>query len=66
MIRERNLNALVLILLFTVPIWAFFNDQPFTITLATRAVIFALAAVGLNICLGLGGLVSFEIGRAHV
>jgi branched-chain amino acid transport system permease protein len=59
MIRERNLNALVLILLFTVPIWAFFNDQPFTITLATRAVIFALAAVGLNICLGLGGLVSF-------
>ena len=59
MISERNLNALVLILLFTVPIWAFFNDQPFTITLATRAVIFALAAVGLNICLGLGGLVSF-------
>ena len=33
-------------------------DEPFTITLATRAVIFALAAVGLNIALGLGGLVS--------
>lgn len=59
MIRERHLNALVLLLLFAVPVWAFFNDAPFTITLATRAVIFALAAVGLNIALGLGGLVSF-------
>jgi len=59
MIRERHLNALVLLLLFAVPLWAFFNDAPFTITLATRAVIFALADVGLNIALGLGGLVSF-------
>ncbi len=59
MIRESNLNALVLILLLAVPLWAVFNDEPFTITLATRAVIFALAAVGLNIALGLGGLVSF-------
>lgn len=58
MIRERHLNALVFALLLAVPAWAFFNDQPFTITLATRAVIFALAAVGLNIALGLGGLVS--------
>ena len=44
-------------------------DEPFTITLATRAVILALAAVGLNIALGLGGLVSlghavfFGLGR---
>ena len=58
MIRERTLNGLVLVLLLAVPLWAMFNDQPFTITLATRAVIFALAAVGLNIALGLGGLVS--------
>lgn len=58
MIRERNLNILVLSLLLIVPLWALLNDEPFTITLATRAVIFALAAVGLNIALGLGGLVS--------
>ena len=58
MIRERYLNALVLGLLLAVPVWAVLNDAPFTITLATRAVIFALAAVGLNIALGLGGLVS--------
>ncbi|MEL6685788.1 MAG: branched-chain amino acid ABC transporter permease, partial [Pseudomonadota bacterium] len=41
-----------------VPVWAHVAGEPFTITLATRAVIFALAAVGLNIALGLGGLVS--------
>jgi branched-chain amino acid transport system permease protein len=58
MMQERYLNAAVLTLLLAVPLWAFFYDQPFTITLATRAVIFALAAVGLNVALGLGGLVS--------
>ncbi|MEQ9040669.1 MAG: branched-chain amino acid ABC transporter permease [Silicimonas sp.] len=58
MIRERYLNAGFLALLVAVPLWAHLADEPFTITLATRAVIFALAAVGLNIALGLGGLVS--------
>jgi branched-chain amino acid transport system permease protein len=57
-IPERYLNALVLAGLLAVPLWALQADEPFTITLATRAVIFALAAVGLNIALGLGGLVS--------
>ncbi|WP_299679118.1 branched-chain amino acid ABC transporter permease [uncultured Roseobacter sp.] len=33
-------------------------DEPFIITLATKAAILALAGVGLNIALGLGGLVS--------
>ena len=58
MIRERWLNALVMGLLLAVPLWALAADQPFTITLATRAAVLALAAVGLNIALGLGGLVS--------
>ena len=58
MIRERYLNFVVLALLVAVPLWAHLSDEPFTVTLATRAVIFALAAVGLNIALGLGGLVS--------
>ena len=31
----------------------------YTVTLATRIVILALAAVGLNFALGLGGMVSF-------
>ena len=55
---ERVLNAVVLAGLLAVPLWSLVVDEPFTITLATRAVIFALAAVGLNIALGFGGLVS--------
>ena len=58
MIRETHLNWLLLAGLVAVPLWAHLSEEPFTITLATRAVIFALAAVGLNIALGLGGLVS--------
>ncbi|MGA9250854.1 MAG: branched-chain amino acid ABC transporter permease [Roseobacter sp.] len=58
MIPERLVNAVVLSGLLAVPLWALVVDEPFTITLATRAVIFALAAVGLNIALGFGGLVS--------
>lgn len=58
MISERTLNLICLCGLLVVPLGAHFMDQPFTITLATRAVIFALAAVGLNLALGTGGLVS--------
>ena len=58
MIRESWLNALILLGFVAVPLWALWVDEPFTITLATRAAILALAAVGLNIALGLGGLVS--------
>ncbi len=58
MIAERPLNLLVLGAFLAVPLWALAMDEPFTITLATRAAILALAAVGLNIALGMGGLVS--------
>lgn len=58
MIPERVFNMLVVALLLGLPLWAHMADEPFTITLMTRAVVFALAAVGLNIALGLGGLVS--------
>ena len=58
MIREGWVNAAVLALLVAVPAWAVVTGEPFTITLATRAVVFAIAAVGLNVALGLGGLVS--------
>lgn len=55
---ERLLNAAVMLVLLAVPLWAWAADQPFTITLATRVAILALAGVGLNLALGLGGLVS--------
>lgn len=59
MIRERYINAVILGLMLVIPLAALWLDEPFTITLATKAVILALAAVGLNLALGQGGLVSF-------
>ena len=58
-IPARAFNALVLVGLLAVVLWAQFADEPFTITLATRATILAIAAVGLNLVLGYGGLISF-------
>jgi len=58
MIKEQHFNAFILALFLIIPIYALVMDEPFTITLMTRAVVFALAAIGLNIALGLGGLVS--------
>lgn len=57
--RETYLNAALFTALLAVPLWAWWADEPFTITLATRVAILALAGVGLNLALGLGGLVSF-------
>ncbi|MBL4906845.1 MAG: branched-chain amino acid ABC transporter permease [Sneathiella sp.] len=59
MTKENSLNALVAMTLLVVPFIALAIDEPFYITLATRVAIFALAGVGLNLALGLGGLVSF-------
>ena len=58
-LNETLINGLVILGLLAIPLWALMVDEPFTITLTTRAVILALAAVGLNIALGIGGLVSF-------
>jgi branched-chain amino acid transport system permease protein len=47
------------VLLLALPLAAIAIGEPFYVTLATRMAILALAAVGLNLALGLGGLVSF-------
>jgi branched-chain amino acid transport system permease protein len=57
--REILIGGAVLLALFAVPLWAWTANQPFTITLATRIAILGLAGVGLNLALGLGGMVSF-------
>ncbi|WP_159585618.1 branched-chain amino acid ABC transporter permease [Chelativorans xinjiangense] len=57
--REAITNAGLALLLLVVPLAASVMDEPFYVTLATRITVLALAAVGLNIALGLGGLVSF-------
>jgi len=58
MSREGMLNAVMLIGLVLFPLWAHLTDEPFLITLTTKAAILAIAAVGLNIALGLGGMIS--------
>lgn len=59
MTREAVFTVLLCGLLLVAPIAAQMLGEPFYVTLATRIAILALAATGLNIALGLGGLVSF-------
>lgn len=59
MSREATLNISIIAAFVAVVLWAYISDEPFIITLATRAAILALAGVGLNLALGLGGMVSF-------
>ena len=57
--RETAINLVLALLLLAVPFIAMQLGKPFYVTLATRMAILGLAAIGLNIALGLGGLVSF-------
>lgn len=59
MTRESWINATLALLLLAAPLVALALGESFYVTLATRVAILALAAVGLNLALGLGGLVSF-------
>ncbi|UHL63521.1 branched-chain amino acid ABC transporter permease [Paralcaligenes sp. KSB-10] len=53
------LAIVLLVLLALVPLYAAATSDPFLITLSTRILIFAIAAVSLNLILGYGGLISF-------
>ncbi|GLQ04846.1 branched-chain amino acid ABC transporter permease [Sneathiella chinensis] len=57
--KENGLNCVLALALLAAPFVATALDEPFYITLATRVAILAIAGVGLNLALGLGGLVSF-------
>ena len=59
MTRETILNAILALLLLALPFAANAAGEPFYVTLATRMAVLALAAAGLNLALGFGGLVSF-------
>lgn len=59
MSRETTVNLLLALLLLGAPLVAAGMGEPFYVTLATRVVVLALAAVGLNLALGSGGLLSF-------
>jgi branched-chain amino acid transport system permease protein len=49
----------ILIFLVLLPLYTGFSGRPFLLTLFTRIVILAMAAVSLNLILGYGGMVSF-------
>ena len=57
--REGTVNLVLALLLLALPFAAQMLGEAFYVTLATRMAILALAAVGLNLALGFGGLVSF-------
>lgn len=57
--RETIFNALLAVLMLVLPLAAYAAGAPFYVALATRIAILALAAAGLNLALGFGGLVSF-------
>jgi branched-chain amino acid transport system permease protein len=57
--REILVNAAIYTALIATALVAQATGEIFVITLATKAAIFALAGVGLNLALGYGGLISF-------
>ena len=58
--RARIVSAIVVLaVLAAVPPVAAAFDQPFYLDLLRRIMIFAIAALSLNLILGYGGLVSF-------
>jgi len=56
---SRIVAGAVLLALALVPLASSLLGQPFYVTLFTRVLVFALAALSLNFILGFGGLVSF-------
>src|SRR5690606_36054142 len=57
--RDAIINLVIFALLVAVALGAHLAGDGFTVTLATKAAIFGLAGVGLNLALGYGGLISF-------
>jgi len=59
-LNARNLVAvLVVVFLLLLPLYTAISGNGFVLTLFTRIVIFALAAVSLNLIMGYGGMMSF-------
>src|SRR6202012_4279573 len=56
---RKVVAALIVAGLLLLPVFAQFSGNMFVLTLFTRIVIFALAAVSLNLIMGYGGMMSF-------
>jgi branched-chain amino acid transport system permease protein len=53
------INAGLVLILALIPVYAAVTGDAFTLTLFTRVVILAMAALSLNLIMGFGGMVSF-------
>src|SRR5213080_714246 len=59
-LTARNIGVVVLLaVLALVPIYAGLTGHTFVVSMFTRIIILALAAVSLNLIMGFGGMVSF-------
>jgi branched-chain amino acid transport system permease protein len=59
-VRPRfAINAALVLILALIPIYAAVTGDTFALTLFTRVVILAMAALSLNLIMGFGGMVSF-------
>ena len=60
LVRPRfAINVGLILILLLVPVYAAASGDAFSLTLFTRVVILALAALSLNLIMGFGGMVSF-------
>lgn len=57
-LNEKNLNLIILGIIFVAALLTYWLDQGYYVNLISRVVIFAIAGVGLNLALGYGGMVS--------
>jgi branched-chain amino acid transport system permease protein len=55
---QKPLMIAILLALLTVPVYAWATGSLYPLTLFGRILVFVLAAVGLNLVLGFGGMVS--------
>jgi len=62
MSRKAIVHLLGLLIMLTLPFVAHVIDDPFLVTIASRILIYALAAVSLDLILGYCGMVSFGHG----
>lgn len=51
--------AAIVVVLLLLPLYAQWAAEPFALTFGSRVLVFALAAISLNLVLGYGGMVSF-------
>jgi branched-chain amino acid transport system permease protein len=56
----RKVVLALCMVLCTLPLWAYYLDAPYIVSLATRALILSLAVIGLDLMIGYSGLINLS------